>query len=121
MPAASALRSRTVTSCNGLPETRIRGEWVFYRHLAHQIGGKSVRQTLVPVEMPVGVVGSKEKNFVGADLLDDPLELARGRWLVERLDRQPHMLADVIRGRARLPRNLCAHGPPGFIRAPQVV
>ena len=45
------------------------------QNLAQQVLGQAVGQRVLVVEMPVRIVGGEQQHVVGADLLDDALQL----------------------------------------------
>ena len=69
--------------------------------------------------MPVRPVGGEHEHLRRPELVDDLRELRRVRRPVDRLQADPHVLADVGRRRPRQPRHLAPQAAPALVGAPQ--
>src|ERR1700735_1614573 len=77
-----------------LLESAVGGVGIVDRDLANELWRKTVRDDVLAIEMPMRIVGREQQDFIRPEMVEDPLDNRRIRWSVERLQRQPHPLAD---------------------------
>src|SRR5271163_1730622 len=101
-------------------EPLVGRQGIVHKHLRkeglRQAGGNRVGS----LEVPVRVVGRKQQHFVGTDFIDDGLSLGLFGWVVERLDREPHVVADDLGRGSVQPWRLGANAAPSLVDTPEI-
>ena len=85
---------------------------------ATRLAGKPGGIGSIAVELPVRIVARKQQHAIRADLVDQLLDAGLVGRGIERLRREPHVIAHDVGRRAIDPRHLHAHALPGLVGPP---